>query len=40
MDSSNNSSGQDANNRPPADHSSDNGGRDRTHENYGGRGNH
>ena len=39
MESSNNSGGQDANNRLPVDHGSGNGGRGRTHDTYSGRGN-
>ena len=39
MESSNNSSGQDANNHPPIDHGSGNGGRGRTRDTYSGRGN-
>ena len=39
MESSDNFSGQDANNRPPADHRSGNGGWGRTRENNGGCGN-
>ena len=39
MESSNNSSSQDANNRPPVDRGSGNGGRGASRDNYGGRGN-
>ena len=40
MESSNNSSSQDANNHPPVDHGSGNGGQGATHDSYSGCGNH